>query len=69
MPHNRTRDNKTVTRPQVEQVLARAGVPPDIVKTALDAVQFPASHSVVCHRLETLGLGAGQLVERMGGSP
>jgi hypothetical protein len=62
-------DDKVVTRAQVEQGLSRFGVLTDTVESELDSIRFPAPLSVVCLRLEGVGISTGQLMEWMGASP
>jgi hypothetical protein len=62
-------DDKLVARVSVEQALARVGVAPNVVDSALDSIHFPAPLSLVCLRLEHVGITTGQLVDWMGASP
>jgi hypothetical protein len=62
-------DDRIVTRAELEQGLARVGLSPDVVQSALTSVQLPAPLSAVCLLLENAGFGTGELMESMGASP
>ncbi|HEX5292351.1 MAG TPA: hypothetical protein VFX25_26070 [Streptosporangiaceae bacterium] len=55
-----------VNRADVTKVLHRAGLPPDVIGTMLDGVEFPDRLSHVAARLESIGVTKERLMDRMG---
>ncbi|HEY3978167.1 MAG TPA: hypothetical protein VGM79_12900 [Streptosporangiaceae bacterium] len=65
-PSHRADRDPLVNRAHVVRVLQRVGVPPDDIGTLLDGVQFPDRLSHVAERLESVGVTAERLMDRMG---
>ena len=67
-PGHRAERDPLLNRAQVTKVLKRGGVTPEDIGILLDGLEFPDRASHVAERLESVGVTAERLMDRLGAS-